>query len=262
MKPTDPSRSPTLSEPTFSVALAKTDADRRAAQRLRYQVFVQELGGSGDMVDHAAGLEVDHFDVFCDHLLLTDISLDEVVGVYRVMRSDQAAAAGQFYSASEYDLSVLLNSERNLLELGRSCLHPDYRGGMAMLYLWRGLAAYIQDHNIDVLFGVASFHGTDVSQLTAALSLLHHRHLAPSDLRVRARAEAFQPMDLIAPGDLDVRAAMLSVPALIKSYLRLGGFVGEGAFVDHAFNTTDVCLILDTARMNERQAKIYLGSGS
>lgn len=262
MKRIEPTMPPTVSEPTFAVRLAKTDADRQAAQRLRYQVFVQELGGSGDMVDHAAGLELDRFDAFCDHLLLTDISLDEVVGVYRVMRSDQAEAAGQFYSADEYDLSVLLNSERNLLELGRSCLHPDYRGGMAMLYLWRGLAAYIQDHQIDVLFGVASFHGTDVSQISAALSLLHHRHLAPLDLRVRACAEAFQPMDLIASDDLDAREAMLAVPALIKAYLRLGGFVGEGAFVDHAFNTTDVCLILDTTRMNKRQAKIYLGSGS
>ncbi|MGC3940630.1 GNAT family N-acetyltransferase [Roseobacter sp. EG26] len=243
----------------FSVRLAETAADLQAAQRLRYSVFVEELGGGGALVDHQERLEKDRFDPFFDHLLLTDHRQDAVVGVYRVMRRDQAEAAGQFYSADEYDLSVLLASDRSLLELGRSCLHPDYRGGMAMYHLWHGLAQYIAKHEIEVLFGVASFHGTDIAQLAEPLSLLHHRHLAPEDLRVRAQAAAFQNMDVVPEGELDTRAAMLAVPALIKAYLRLGGFVGEGAYIDHSFNTTDVCLILDTARMNERQARLYQG---
>ena len=246
----------------FSVKLAETTEDLEAAQRLRYAVFVEELGGGGDLVDHAARLEKDRFDPFFDHMLLTDDVLGEVVGVYRIMRSDQAAAAGQFYSADEYDLSVLLASKRRLLELGRSCLHPKYRGGMAMFHLWNGLAQYIVKHEIEVLFGVASFHGTEVHKLAHALSLLHHRHLAPKDLRVRAQSAAFQNMNLVSEEQLDARAAMLAVPALIKAYLRLGGFVGEGAFIDHAFNTTDVCLILDTTRMNERQARLYQGSAA
>ncbi|WP_299961764.1 GNAT family N-acyltransferase [uncultured Roseobacter sp.] len=241
----------------LSVKLAETVAERRAAQRLRYEVFVEELGGGGAMVDHDARLEQDRFDPFFDHLLLIDGATQAVVGVYRVMRRDQAAAAGQFYSADEYDLEPLLRSDRRLLELGRSCVHRDYRGGMAMYHLWNGLAGYIADHGIEVLFGVASFHGTDTAALAEPLSLLHHRHLAPEPLRVRAQPGAFQRMDLIAEDQLDLRAGMLAVPALIKAYLRLGGFVGEGAFVDHAFNTTDVCLILDTARMNERQARLY-----
>ncbi|WP_187430761.1 hypothetical protein ROLI_020400 [Roseobacter fucihabitans] len=244
----------------FSVKIAQTEAERQAAQRLRYRVFVQELGGGGDMVDHLGGLEVDRFDAHADHLLLSDTASQEVVGVYRLMRSDQARAAGQFYSADEYDLSVLLNSGRNLLELGRSCLHPDYRGGMAMYHLWNALADYIAQHDIHVLFGVASFHGTDIAKLAAPLSVLHHRYLAPQDLRVKTLPDAFQSMDIIPSADLEVRAAMRAVPALIKAYLRLGGFVGEGAYIDHAFNTTDVCLILDTARMNERQARLYRGA--
>lgn len=243
----------------FSVKLAETDAELKAAQRLRYEVFIEELGGGGDLVDHAARLEKDRFDPFFDHMLLYDNDRGEVVGVYRVMREDQARRAQRFYSADEYDLTVLLASGRRLLELGRSCVHRDYRGGMAMYHLWSGLAGYIAEHDIEVLFGVASFHGTDVPRFADALSLLHHRHLAPKDLRVRARDTAFQRMDLVAKSALDARAAMLGVPALIKAYLRLGGFVGEGAFVDHAFNTTDVCLILDTARMNERQARLYQG---
>ena len=129
-----------------------------------------------------------------------------------------------------------------------------------MYHLWNGLAAYVTERGIEVLFGVASFHGTDISALAQPLSMLHHNHLAPEDLRVRAQPGVFQSMNLVAPEDLDRRAAMVQVPALIKAYLRLGGFVGEGAFIDHAFNTTDVCLILDTARMNERQRRIYAGA--
>ncbi|MBY6065686.1 GNAT family N-acetyltransferase [Leisingera aquaemixtae] len=243
--------------PEFSVKIAETEDELQAAQALRYDVFVRELGGGGEMVDHEAGLERDRFDPFFDHMLVTDEARGAVVGVYRLLRDDQAAKAGQFYSEDEYDLSILKDSGRRLLELGRSCLHPDYRGGMAMFHLWSGLAEYVERHGIEILFGVASFHGTDPQQLANPLAMLHHNHLAPPELRVRSKA--FQSMDLVAADDLDRKRAMVDTPALIKAYLRLGGFVGEGAYIDHAFNTTDVCLILDTARMNERQRKIYTG---
>lgn len=241
----------------FTVKIAENEAELRSAQALRYEVFVRELGGGGEMVDHEAGLEMDRLDPFFDHMLVSDDATGEVAGVYRLLRSDQAEQAGGYYSDSEYDLAPLRASGRKLLELGRSCLHKDYRGGTAMFHLWNGLAAYVAEHQIEVLFGTASFHGTDIQALAQPLSMLHHNHLAPEDLRVRARD--FQSMDLIASEDLDRRKAMLQVPALIKAYLRLGGFVGDGAFVDHAFNTTDVCLVLDTARMNARQRRIYTG---
>ena len=241
----------------FQVRLAQTDADVQAAQRLRYDVFVRELGGGGPMVDHTAGLEQDRFDLYFDHLLLTDLRNDKLAGVYRVMRGDMAARAGGFYSETEYDLTPLKNSGRKLLELGRSCLDPAYRGGMAMHHLWAALGRYVAEHEIEVLFGVASFHGTDTAALAEPLSLLHHRHLAPADLRVRARE--ITPMDLIPEAELDRRKAMLAVPSLIKAYLRLGGTVGEGAYIDRAFNTTDVCLILDTKQMSARQARFYGG---
>ncbi|MGE4325333.1 MAG: GNAT family N-acetyltransferase [Pseudodonghicola sp.] len=247
------------SGPDFTVKIAETEAELRAAQALRYQVFVKELGAGGDLVDHEAGLERDRFDPFFDHMIITDNRSGEVVGVYRLLRDDQAKAAGQFYSEDEYDLTVLKASGRKLLELGRSCLHRDYRGGTAMFHLWSGLAAYVAEHRIEILFGTASFHGTDVQALAQPLSMLHHNHLAPPDLRVRAQPAHFQTMDLVPVDQLDRRRAMLAVPALIKAYLRLGGFVGEGAFVDQTFNTIDVCLVLDTARMNERQRRIYTG---
>lgn len=240
----------------ITVRLARDEADLIAAQRLRYQVFIEELGGTGDLVDHDRELERDRFDPFFDHLIALDATANgRVVGVYRMLRQEKAREAGQFYSEGEYDLSTLKASGRRLLELGRSCLHADYRGGPVMFHLWQALADYVAHHEIEVLFGVASFHGTDAQALAAPLSLLHHRHLAPSDLRVRSKR--YQPMDLIDEAALDRKSAMLAIPALIKAYLRLGGFVGEGAYIDHAFNTTDVCLIMDTGRMNERQKALY-----
>ncbi|MEL7012699.1 MAG: GNAT family N-acyltransferase [Pseudomonadota bacterium] len=247
-----------ITKAQFSVRLAETQADRQAAMRLRYAVFIEELGGDGSMVDHANRLERDRFDAFCDHLLVADEARGgTIVGVYRLMRADQAAQAGGFYSASEYDLAPLMRSGRPVLELGRSCLAPGYRGGAAMYHLWSGLAHYVARHKIEVLFGVASFHGTSAATLAQPLSLLRHRYLAPPALRVRAREAHFQRMDLVPEAQIDRRVAMLQVPALIKAYLRLGGCVGDGAFVDHAFNTTDVCLVMDTARLSERQRAIY-----
>lgn len=245
------------SGPQFTVKIATTRAELRAAQALRYEVFVRELGGAGAMVDHEAGLEQDRFDPFYDHMVLRDDTTGDVVGAYRLLRGDQARAAGQFYSEDEYDLSLLKSSGRNLLELGRSCVRQEYRGGTAMYHLWAGLADYVQDHDIDILFGVASFHGTDIEALAQPLSMLHHNHLAPSDLRVKARKPHYQSMNLLGAGVLDRKSAMLQVPALIKAYLRLGGFVGEGAWIDHDFNTTDVCLVMDTDRMNQRQRRLY-----
>lgn len=248
----------TASHTQFRVKLAENQEELEAAQRLRYRVFVQELGADGPMVDHERGLETDQFDAHFDHLILqSEDRPGEVVGVYRLLRDDQAARLGQFYSEDEYDLEVLRYSGRRMMELGRSCLDPAFRGGMAMFHLWNSLARYIAEHKVEILFGVASFHGTDPTLLAQPLSLLHHRHLAPEALRPRARADHYQDMNLIAEADLDRRTAMVQVPALIKAYLRLGGYVGDGAYIDHRFNTTDICLVMDTARMRESQKTIY-----
>ncbi|HEY0275580.1 MAG TPA: GNAT family N-acyltransferase [Paenirhodobacter sp.] len=252
----------TLDTPTYEVRLARDDRDLRASQRLRYKVFVEELGGSGPMIDHAARLEIDEFDAVYDHLILTDplreaAGIDYVVGAYRLLSSDKAARFGRYYCAGEYDLSPLTGSGRRLLELGRSCVDREARGGAAMLLLWNGLADYVLDHGIEVLFGVASFHGTDIGALKMPLAWLHHHHLAPADMRPRALAASFQPMDLIAPDALDRTLAMALMPNLIKAYLRLGGFVGEGAFADHAFNTTDVLLLMDTQAMSAKHRAYY-----
>lgn len=246
----------------FTLRLARDDRDLRAAQRLRYRVFVTELGGTGDLVDHDAQLECDAFDPWFDHLLLIDeqrdaAAYDDVVGVYRLLPSDRLRQSGRFYSETEYDLSVLKASGRRLLELGRSCVHPDYRGGTAMFHLWNALADYVLERDIEILFGTASFHGTDVVALRQPLAYLHHHHLAPEALRVTVRPEHAQPMDLVPADQLDRKAAMAGTPALIKAYLRLGGFVGQGAWIDHDFNTTDVCLVMDTTKMSAKHRDFY-----
>lgn len=247
----------------FRIRLAESAADRLAAERLRYRVFVEELGGDGPLVDHSGRFERDEFDAVTDHLILTDTrrdaaALDHVVAVYRLFPGERAAAFGRFYCDAEYDLTRLRASGRRLLELGRSCVHADYRSGSAMFLMWNGLSEYVLERGIEVMFGVASFHGTDVGALKLPLAWLHHHHLAPDALRVRVHSDHFQTMDLLPSGQLDKRMALAGMPALIKAYLRLGGFVGEGAFVDHAFNTTDVMLLMDTAAMSEKHKGFYV----
>lgn len=250
-------------ETALSLRLARDEDDLRAAQRLRYEVFVQELGADGPMVDHAGRLECDAFDEVFEHLLLVDDSrpaggLDHVVGVYRLLTSDRMPLVGRYYSEDEFDLAALKNSGRRLVELGRSCVRRDLRGGAAMLLLWNGLADFVLERGIEVMFGAASFPGTDPARIAPALSHLYHNHLAPPGLRVCARGAGRQEMALLPAGVVDRTRAMAATPALIKAYLRLGGFVGDGAFIDRAFNTIDVCLVMDTVQMSVRHRDFYV----
>ena len=249
-----------LSGPQFHTVLALPPEQQQAAQRLRYEVFVQEMGGDGTMVDHANRLERDQFDEHAGHLLLLDRTRDDgdqVIGTYRFMNTEMAGKAGQFYCENEYDLSILRNSGKNLLELGRSCLHQDYRGGTAMMHMWAGLSQIVEAHDIDIMFGVASFHGTDAGEYEQTLSLLHERHLAPEHLRVKAKGETAFSLLQAEGAEIDRLAAVKAMPALVKAYLRLGAVVGDGAFVDYAFNTVDICIVLEHAAINAMQRTIY-----
>jgi L-ornithine Nalpha-acyltransferase len=247
----------------YRVKLAETETEIAGAQRLRYRVFVEEMGAAASPAEHAARREWDAYDPHFDHLVLVDRTaivedpLDRVVGVYRLMRAEAARAGIGFYGATEYDLGPLLASGREVVELGRSCVAAEHRGGPAMHLLWNGLAEYVLARRIEILFGVASFPGTDPEPIAEALSHLHHAHLAPEDLRVRAWPEHRLEMDRMAPEAVDAPRALQAIPPLIKAYLRLGGFVGEGAHVDRAFNTIDVCLIMDTARMVTKYRRFY-----
>ena len=174
-----------------------------------------------------------------------------------ILRGDIALDNCGFYSDAEFDLAPLINSGRKLLELGRSCVHPDYRSGIAMYHLWNRLAQYVIENDIEILFGVASFHGINPMDYAHQLAYLHQNHLAPEDLRVSVRNEQGTKLDLIPADQIDQKKALLDMPSLIRGYLRLGGFVGNGAFLDYSFNTIDVCIVIDTDRMATNRREFF-----
>jgi putative hemolysin len=246
---------------TFQVRLAQTPEEVEAAQRLRFRVFYEEMAALPTPEMQARRLDYDAFDAVCDHLIVIDLQRANgspgVVGTYRLLRRSVALAHGGFYTAQEYDLSALLRVDGEIVELGRSCVDPAYRSRGVMQMLWRGLAAYVAAHDIHLMFGCASFPGTSPEDMRAALSYLHHYHLAPDRLRPKALAHHYVPMERIPQSGLDVQAAVSVLPPLIKGYLRVGGFVGDGAVVDHQFNTIDVCMIVKTDQLTEKYERRY-----
>lgn len=238
------------------IRLAECEEEVRASQRLRYEVFVEEMAAQPSAQMRAERREFDSFDPFCDHLLIFDTAAGpapgRVIATYRFMRRAQAARAGTFYTATEYDISKLIAYPGEIMELGRSCVHPDYRTGISMQLLWRGIAAYVFHYDVVLLFGCASLFGTDPAELALPLSYLHHHHLAPPALRPRALDKLYTEMNLIPSEQVDPRQAMHELPPLVKGYLRLGGFVGDGAVVDREFGTTDVCVVVKTEYVTEK----------
>ena len=240
--------------PNFRAFLAKTADEVSAAQKLRHQVFVDELGARPTEENR----EIDCFDRFADHLLLVDETAQgerTLAAVYRLMNKEQASRADGFSSEKEFDLGPLIKSGRNILELGRSCVHPDYRDGLALLHIWKALAGLIEERQAEILFGAASFHGSNAKEHEQALSLLHHKYRAPKCIRPVSRVSS--SLALKPSTEVDGVRVMSEVPSLIKSYLRIGGCIGDGFFEDKEFNTTDVCMVLDVTRMNHRHRTRY-----
>ncbi|MCQ9155697.1 GNAT family N-acetyltransferase [Acidomonas methanolica] len=245
----------------LGVRIAANEAERDAAQALRYRVFFEEMGASPSAEAQRLGRDIDPFDDVADHLLVIDHEIgsgpEAVVGTYRLLRSDAAAKIGRFYSQGEYDISVLTEFPGRLLEVGRSCVDRAYRGRSAMQLLWRGIASYIFLHRIDVLFGCASLPGTDPDVLADELTYLYHNHLAPPALRIRALEDRYVDMQRGDPHALDHRRCLARLPPLIKGYLRLGGYVGDGAVVDHEFNTTDVAVLVKSELLADKYYRHY-----
>ena len=242
------------------IRLAVSAGEIDSAQALRYRVFYDEMGAK-PLADMAARQrDFDQFDPVCEHLVVIDHKPEaagQVVGSYRVMLREHARRAGGFYSASEYDISALMKFPGTLMELGRSCVDARYRDRATMQLLFRGISEYVNTHKVDVMFGCASLPGTDPEKLQTQLSYLYHYHLAPEELRTRALPERFTPLNLLPKEAIDPRRALASLPPLLKGYLRVGGFVGDGAVVDHQFNTTDVCIIVKTDLIAERYTRHY-----
>lgn len=255
----------------LEVRLAETAAEIDAAQALRYRVFYEEMGAKPTPAMTERQRDFDKLDDYCDHLLVIDHAHSKpgrVVGTYRLIRRAAAAKHGSFYSSGEYDITPLVNYPGEILELGRSCIDPEHRIGSVMQTLWRGLAGYIMKYDITLLFGCASFPGTDPQEHALPLSYLYYHHLAPPGLRAKTRPEyyvdmkmlpreAFDPDAAFNSLKMDPRSGGNSLPPLIKGYLRVGGYVGDGAYVDHQFNTTDVCIIVKTDLITSRYMRHY-----
>jgi putative hemolysin len=247
----------------LSVRLAGSQADVRAAQALRYQVFCVEMGAR--TAAPGSGLDVDPYDAICDHLLVVEHRADGsevVVGTYRLLLQSVAERHSGFYSGDEYDLAPLMRaggsaSSGQMLELGRSCVAPAYRNAGTIALLWRGIADYLDAHNVGLMFGCASFPGTDPAPHAAALSYLAHHHAAPAELKVRAQPDHYVEMARLAPGSYDTRLAARSLPPLIKGYLRVGAIVGDGAFLDHSFNTVDIFVLMPVEQIAQRYSERF-----
>lgn len=245
----------------LGVRLAETESERDAARALRYRVFYEEMNAKpvGDVL--ITKRDYDHYDDYADYLLVLDYSKDtdakRVVGTYRLLRKELAQQAGGFYSSQEFDISVLEKFPGNLLEVGRSCVDIDYRNRWVMQLLWEGIAAYIFYYRIDILFGCASMIGADPDQYAEVLTYLYQTQLAPPALLVKALPEYKVDMLRVDPERLDFHRCQLMLPPLIKGYLRLGAYVGDGAVIDHQFNTTDVAIILKTELMTDKYYRHY-----
>ena len=241
--------------------LACNEAEIDAALALRYRVFYEEMSAIPSEAAAKSKRDFDRFDEICDHLLVIDKQrpdlLGGVVGTYRLLRSSVAEQHGGFYTSSEYDIERLIAPPGETLELGRSCVGEDYRNRPTMQLLWQSIAQYIFRYDIGIMFGCASMPGTDPSQLALPLSYLYHYHLAPPAIRPRALPERFVDMQILPQDEIDQRQALAQLAPLIKGYLRLGGFVGDGAVVDLQFNTTDVSIVVKTDLVTDKYLKHY-----
>ena len=245
----------------MKVRLAKSPDEMRVAQRLRFHVFHEE---GGAIHQGEQGIDADCFDDVSEHLLVIEpataktspFALEDgvLVGTYRLITQDKAQGIGGFYSATEYNLLPLLQRHKNLrfLELGRSCVLKRARGKAVIELLWQGIWNFVRIYKIDVMLGCASFDGIDPAAHKSALSFLSHKMQPPETWHVKARPERFQNMNLMPETGYDTKHVLANLPPLIKGYLRLGCYFGEGCVIDYAFNTVDVLVILPVSAINPR----------
>jgi putative hemolysin len=252
---------------SMEVRLAQKAAEVRRAQKLRYRVFYKDGSAIADPAQIFAQRDVDAFDGICDHLLVLDHAGSEdrllrsqsVVGTYRLLRQEVAERHGGFYTSGEFDIGGLIARHPRLrfLELGRSCVLPPYRNKRTVELLWQGIYGYVQHHRLDVMIGCASLDGTDPDSLALPLSFLHHYGRAPDAWRARALPNRYVEMNRMPKEAIDSKAALRALPPLVKGYLRLGAYIGDGAVVDRRFGTTDVLIVLPVSAVKGRYMQYF-----
>lgn len=256
------------------VRSARGAADIDAAQHLRYRVFYEELSAEPDGAARAMRRDADHFDGICDHLLVLRqapseeadpilLADGELVGCYRLLRQTVAEANGGFYTQSEFDLAPLIarKPDLNFLELGRSCVLKAYRTKPVVELLWQGIWNYVRAYGLDVMMGCASLEGTDPDAHALPLSFMAQNCGAPEEWQVRALPKRHVEMNRLPRASVDAKAALRTLPPLIKGYLRLGCYIGDGAVIDRQFNTIDVLIMLPVAAIEPRYASHFGAPG-
>lgn len=257
----------------LKVRLAQDKKDIRAAQALRYEVFYKTMGAHPKFRQRLSRIDSDRYDSVCEHLLLTTTEKvakaskktrlangETVIGCYRLLCRDVAERAGGFYSQNEFDLTPFLNGagrHLNIVELGRSCVHPDFRSGKGISLMWKGLGAFAARHGIEAMIGCASFSGTDPQAFAQPLSYLHHHHVGEQAWQVRAYSRHFVDMNMMDADAIDLKAARRALPPLLRGYIRSGALVGIGAVIDHQFNTVDVFVLMPMQQLSERYRQRY-----
>ncbi len=232
-------------------SIARTSAEVQEAQRIRFKVFGDEMGANLPNPD--LGLDVDRFDEYCDHLLVRNNDDDKVVGTYRMLPPEQAVKAGGYYSETEFDMSRLANLRGSMVEVGRSCVHPDFRDGATITQLWSGLAEYVMKNGHEYLIGCASISMGDGGHYAASVyDKVRQLHSAPTEYTVFPHC----PLPLHALNhNLEV-----NIPPLIKGYLRLGAYIAGQPAWDPDFNCADLFILLPVSRMNPKYAKHFMRS--
>lgn len=247
----------------IQIRLVKNKEELIAAQKLRYKIFFEECGAtSSNPQVEIEKRDFDEFDDFCDHLIAIDKNAgdnpeDYIIGTYRLMRKDGAKKCGKWYSQTEFEVEKFNDYEGEVLELGRSCVAQNHRTKLVMQMLWNGLAAYMFDYDIKLMFGCGSFHGTDLNEYKQALSYLHYNFITSGKLDISAKGENKRAMDLLPKEEVDDKKALLEIPTMIKGYLRAGAKIGNSVWIDWDFNCFDVCIIFEMKDLRAKYLKHY-----
>ena len=246
----------------FEIRFTKNKDELIESQRLRHKIFIDEIGTSNKKIIESR-IEKDKFDDYYKHLIIIDHEKPtlrpngKIVGVTRIILSDQIHKNIGFYCAQEFNLSPIISTKKKCLEIGRTCIDSSYRNTLILHYLWLEIGAFCSNNSVELLFGVASFKGNNVNKISMALSFIHNEYLAPSEIRPKALKDGFIDMNIIKKNEIDKFNALKQMPNLLKSYFRLGAKVGEGAFIDKKLNTIDILVIVDVLNMNKKYKVHY-----
>lgn len=230
--------------------LIRNQEELTEAMRLRYRALILAYNHKNA---NETGLDYDPIDDYCDHLIAIDTNINRIIGTYRLIRKEHVDT---FITENEYDITAI--KKYNLLEISRAVVDDAYRNGSAIGLLWRSIIQYAKYYHSDFMIGTASFYGLDPEPYAHGFSYLYHYHLSPSDILCHAK-EPKIPLGLLEKNDINIQLAKQQLPPLVKGYLRLGCTIGDGIYVDEAFNSIDVLIVLEIKAIDPRYLKKMLG---